>query len=182
MGGRMQEITVRCLAALLLALLVAGCSSTKEAAPSNRVKAEEEARSFESTFDPSDYDPLHIRLSERHPRLVDTANVEAAEELTSPTSQELVQGYRVQVYSSASIDEARAKKAEFETLFPKEWFYLQYDTPTYKLRAGNFQNRMEADRFARSLIEQGYANAWAVPQRVLKSPPPRPPAPVTTPE
>lgn len=169
---------MRAAALVLCALILAGCSSTKETAPKTDAGAGEEMRKFEESFNPSDHDPMRVRDTERHPRPVDTTSVPALEEATEAVSLEMVQGFRVQVFSSTSIDEARAKKEEFETLFPAEWFYLQYDTPTYKLRAGNFQNRFEAERFARELTGQGYRNAWTVPERVFKFPPKRTPPPV----
>jgi hypothetical protein len=86
----------------------------------------------------------------------------------------MVQGFRVQVFSSTSIDAVRTKREEFESLFPEEWFYVEHHAPSYKLRAGNFLNRFEADRFARTLADQGYTEAWAVPEKVFKSPGKRP--------
>jgi hypothetical protein len=66
-------------------------------------------------------------------------------------------------------------KADAETQFPEEWFYVVYDAPTYKVRAGNFLERYEADRFGKLLAEKGYRDAWVVPEKVYKDAPPRPP-------
>jgi hypothetical protein len=99
-------------------------------------------------------------------------------------SMELVQGFRVQVFSTLNIDLARMKKEEVELLMPEDWFYLEYDPPAYKIRGGNFTTRVDADRFARMLIEKGFADSWAVPQRVYKAPPrriPPPPPPAVPP-
>jgi hypothetical protein len=87
----------------------------------------------------------------------------------------MVQGFRVQILSTASIDSANARLREAAEAFPSEWYYLEYDAPTYKVRAGNFLTKYEADRFAKQLIERGYKTAWTVPQRVYKNPPPPPP-------
>ena len=92
-------------------------------------------------------------------------------ELAEPASLDMIQGYRVQVFSSTNIDEARAKKAQMDLLVQGEWFYLEYESPSYKVRAGNFATRFEADRFARMLSEQGYADCWAVPRRIYRQPP-----------
>jgi hypothetical protein len=83
-------------------------------------------------------------------------------------------GYRVQLISTTSIDEAKARKLYAESLFPAEWFYLQYDPPTYKIRAGNFLIRFDADRFRSQAVERGFAGAWVVPEHVFKNPPPPP--------
>jgi hypothetical protein len=95
---------------------------------------------------------------------------------------ETVQGFRVQVFSTTSIDEANARKAELEEAIPQERVYLDFDPPTYKIRAGNFLTRYDADRFVRFLSDKGFTGGWAVPQRVFKNPPPLlPKAPDTTP-
>lgn len=152
------------------ALLLAGCSGTKEAAKEDPAAREKAMRTFEEGFQPSDHDPLKVRSRDRIPRRVDTATVATADGAVTPASTETAQGFRVQVFSTTNIDEARTKKAEFEEAFPGEWFYLEYHAPTYKLRAGNFLTRFEAERFARTLTDQGYTEAWAVPERVFTAP------------
>jgi hypothetical protein len=149
--------------------LLPGCGTTAETQESGKA-TDEEIRNFESTFQPSDFDPMRERSTERIPRTVDTSSVPVADEPEAIASQEMVQGFRVQVFSSTSIDAVRTKREEFESLFPEEWFYVEHHAPSYKLRAGNFLNRFEADRFARTLADQGYTEAWAVPEKVFKSP------------
>lgn len=166
------------LAALFSALalfFISGCGTTKAVKGSEGKATQDEIREFESTFQPSDYDPAKTLPADRHPRLVDTSSVVSADDLAIPANQETMQGFRVQVFSTTNIDVARARKAEFEAAFPDEWFYLEYEAPTYKLRAGNFKNRFEADRFARTLTDQGFPEAWAVPEKVFKAPGKRPP-------
>lgn len=160
--------------------LLSGCGTTSSTQESGKA-TEEEIRSFESTFQPSDFDPMRERPVDRTPRQVDTVSVIEEDTPSAPPSMEMVQGFRVQVFSTTSIDAARAKRLEFEAEFPNEWFYLEYHAPTYKLRAGNFQTRFEAERFARLLTDQGHREAWTVPEKVFKSPGLRP-APVSTPE
>ncbi len=168
---------MRYLLLMAAALLIAGCGTTKEATPDNRNAADEAVRRFEAGFQPSDHDPMKLRTQNRDQRHPDSSSVFADRDAQSAATSETVQGFRVQVYSSTEIDAARAKKTEFEAAFPDEWFYLQYQAPTYKLRAGNFLTRFEAERFARQLTDQGYREAWAVPETVFRSPGNRPPAP-----
>jgi len=162
--------------------MLSGCGSSSATRGSDKA-TEEEIRTFESNFQPSEYDPLKAQPADRDARRADTNSVIMADSPSSSASLEMVQGYRVQVFSTTSIDAARAKRDEFEGAFPEEWFYLEYHAPTYKLRAGNFQNRFEADRFARMLGDQGFREAWTVPEKVYKSPGNRPPvAPQSEPQ
>jgi hypothetical protein len=122
----------------------------------------------ESDFRPSDLDPdaptRENGAGNRGPAL--TADTTGAVQ----ASLEQEQGFRVQLFATPSIDEAKAKKEEAETQFPEERFYMEYDAPTYKIRAGNFKTRFDADRFARQLIEKGFPDSWAVPSRIYKNP------------
>ncbi len=169
---------MRRLLILALAGAIAGCSHTKDTQKSSTEEPtfEEQIVKYEASFRPSDYDPLPSgKGGAATPSTHDSGGVAAVQ---PPSSEpEYVAGFRVQVFSSTSIDDARARKAELETLYPNEWVYLEYDPPAYKVRAGNFINRFEADRFTKVLIDQGYSDAWTVPARVIKNPPPPPPPP-----
>jgi hypothetical protein len=163
---------IRSAILVVLVLLLSGCPSSREVVQSS---AEEEhpsaaVRRAEETFNPSEYDPL----PKASPRS-DTTRVvppEQTDRTTPPeTAAELTPGYRVQIISTTSIDEANAKKSLAESLFPSEWFYIQYDAPTYKIRAGNFRVRLDADRFRALIAARGFPGSWVVPERVFKSPP-----------
>jgi hypothetical protein len=125
-------------------------------------------RKYETDFNPSDYNPDPREL------MIKAGDVEEVEEIPvkqSPSAPpELVPGFRVQIAASTSIDEASSRKEEAESLFPETLFYLVYDAPTYKIRAGDFLTRFEADRFARQLAEKGFRDSWIVPDRVYKNP------------
>lgn len=156
-------------------LLLCGCPATREIAQSESPKESPApaVRAAEESFNPSDYQPP--ARTRRDSTLLATPAAEST--ATPPPAQpaELVPGYRVQLISTTSIDEANARKLYAESLFPDEWFYLQYDPPTYKIRAGNFLRRFDADRFRSQAAERGFVGAWVVPERVLKNPPPPPP-------
>jgi hypothetical protein len=162
---------IPCLAA---ALWTAGCGSSREQTKHGEEKpAAQDLTAFETDFRPSDHDPRP--LDEPRPSgnyWGDSLIVQPEIPVGEPG--EVVPGFRVQVLSTASIDEARLRKGELEAAYPGEWFYLVYDPPTYKIRAGNFITRMDADRFQQELSEQGYSGAWVVPERVKPNSPKRP--------
>lgn len=156
---------------VLAALLIAGCASTRQTSTDRAASTGDEVRTYESSFRPSDHDPQNQKTAGPILSTAETSAVSVPLEPAEPASLDMIQGYRVQVFSSTNIDEARAKKAEMDILVPDEWFYLEYESPSYKVRAGNFATRFEADRFARTLSEQGYADCWAVPRRIYRQPP-----------
>lgn len=167
--------TAYTLAVILLSgVVVSGCSSSKTTAhkPGDAIA---EARKYEKEFDPADF-PIEPDVATEDAK-VSPAN--DAKGTTPPpvATNEIAPGFRVQILSTSSYDEVEAGKGIAEGQFPDEWFYVVYDPPTYRLRAGDFETRHEADQFAKQLREAGYREAWIVPERVFKNPPPRPPAP-----
>jgi len=149
-------------------LFLASCGAIKESG--NDEKSNGNLKQYEATFRPSEYDPpLKDFFPETHgPANKDTGNTATNLPLQS---QDLIQGYRVQIFATSGYDEMIKMKGTVESQFPDEWFYVVYDAPTYKLRVGNFLERYEADRFVRVITEKGYKDAWVVPERVYKNPP-----------
>jgi hypothetical protein len=165
-------MTMRIVVAAILSCALLACSRVKETEKgSTEPTFGEQIVKYEASFRPSDYDPEPGRKSETNPKQATTEEPKSSEGQSSAGSEQ-VPGFRVQVFSLRDIDEARAKKTEIEGFFPGEWVYLEYESPAYKIRVGNFLNRFEADRFAKQLIDRGYADAWTVPARVFKNPPP----------
>jgi len=159
---------MRLLVIVMTAAVLAGCGASKNASNGNEGTAEQnDLWKFESDFRPSDHDPAARTPDEKHHS---PAISEPDHAIFDTTSADLVQGFRVQIFSSTNIDNAKARRAEAQSYFPGEWFYLQYDPPTYKIRAGNFVHRYEADRFVKLAIEKGFTDAWTVPAKVMKEP------------
>ena len=162
-------------------LVLGGCSGSKETATpqTDRTKGSSEVDPYERSFVPSDHDPEDKPGRTQNPqdRLFGANSLDTAAEGTP----EMIQGYRVQLLATTDIDEVSTRKSTMEDAFPAEWFYVEFDPPVYKLRAGNFPSRYEADRFARTLVTRGVTDAWAVPERVFKNPPPVPPRPLLSP-
>ena len=63
-------------------------------------------------------------------------------------------GYRVHVFMEIGNDalkHAEETKSQFEKAFPDIPIYLTYSEPYFRLRAGNFRNRVEAERCLRRI-------------------------------
>lgn len=60
-------------------------------------------------------------------------------------------GFRVLVINTNNRNEAIAAKTKVYTYFPELNAYLQYQSPYYKLRAGNFKTRDEAERYRKAM-------------------------------
>ena len=69
-----------------------------------------------------------------------------------------MKGYRLLVINTNSRDEAIAAKTKIYTHFPDQKAYLNYQTPFFKLKAGNYQTRDEAKQYQKlmnSLFPKG---------------------------
>jgi hypothetical protein len=158
---------------LIPAALISACSPSRESARETPATgAGDTPGRFESDFRPSDHDTLAARST-------NAGAVPPAQEREIPgnpaqgtAEEELVPGFRVQIFSATDIDAAKGKKLEAEADFPSEWFYLVYDPPAYKIRGGNFLQRYEAERFVKLAAEKGFTDSWAVPEKVFRQPPP----------
>ena len=58
-----------------------------------------------------------------------------------------MKGYRLLIINTNSRDEAIAAKTKIYTHFPDQKAYLTYQSPFFKLKAGNYQTRDEAKRY-----------------------------------
>jgi hypothetical protein len=82
--------------------------------------------------------------------------------------EETILGFRIQVASTASVDDAGTVKAAAQDLFRTDTVYVVYDPPVYKVRLGDFPTRLEANQRLPLVQEGGYPDAWVVPDRVIR--------------
>jgi hypothetical protein len=62
-----------------------------------------------------------------------------------------MRGYRLLVVNTNKRDEAIDAKTKIYTYFPEMKAYLSYQSPYFKLKAGNFQTRDEAEKYRKLL-------------------------------
>jgi hypothetical protein len=163
------------LVVIAAAALLSSCTPSREGTREGTARGSQDPLgSYEADFRPSDHDTLAPpAVHAGPPPFRQNRDTTGGGSFSTPDADgELVQGFRVQIFATTDIDQAKAKKSEAESDFPSEWFYLQYDPPTYKIRGGNFLQRYEAERFVRLAAEKGFTNSWAVPEKVFKQQPP----------
>ncbi|MBN8863521.1 MAG: SPOR domain-containing protein [Sphingobacteriales bacterium] len=74
-------------------------------------------------------------------------------EETSRDARRTAKGFRLMIISTNSRDEAIAAKTKVYTYFPELKAYLWHQSPFYKLKAGNFKDRKEAEQYQKKLNE-----------------------------
>ncbi len=70
---------------------------------------------------------------------------------TKKSASRNVRGYRILIINTNKREEAIAAKTKVYTFFPELSAYLSYQSPYFKLKAGNFKTRDEAERYRRNM-------------------------------
>lgn len=75
----------------------------------------------------------------------------AINEVTSLDSRRTDKGFRLMIISTTSRDEAIAAKTKVYTYFPELKAYLWYQSPYFRVKAGNFKDRKDAESYQRRM-------------------------------
>jgi hypothetical protein len=88
----------------------------------------------------------------KDPRLDLLVNKQAQiNELTSRDARKTGKGFRLMIISTNSRDEAISAKTKVYTYFPELKAYLWHQSPYYKVKAGNFKDRKDAETYQERL-------------------------------
>jgi hypothetical protein len=158
------------------AFVLAGCMSGQSATSAGGTKTTRinlaPLSEYEATLNPADYDQevevIQKQQSDEHPTLPIDVPLD-----TAAAAEQVLQGFRIQIFSSASIDEANAAKFAAIERFVADSVYVLFDAPVYKVRVGDFVNRYEASQRLTEFNEMGYRDAWVVPDRIVRRSPAR---------
>jgi len=69
--------------------------------------------------------------------------------------------YHIQLYNGQSINKARSVKADFQSKFPDDYIIIEWESPEFKVWAGEYESKLAADR-ALYKIRKEYPNAFIV--------------------
>jgi len=78
------------------------------------------------------------------------------------------QGYRIQIYSGNSKEDANKVKSDFYSKYPAMRCYLTYQQPYYKLRVGDYEDQ-ETAKFDAKRLARIYPSSFLVPDEVRRT-------------
>ena len=142
----------------LLPWFLGACASSRQ--PASRDKTMQE---YEQDFDPSRY--AERRQKSGMEKASDSEREQRRDVPDAPAyfdRMEKVLGYRLQVYSTTSVDDASNRREYFRSVLDSMQIDLVYSAPYYKLRLGNFRDRADAESFKTELQSRGINDAWIV--------------------
>jgi hypothetical protein len=166
------------LMAFVVALFCgAGCLSSQKASRSEPPKTEKSKPETRQAPAPAqavqneDFDPLNLKAPEfripRKPAIEksDTVSVSTPTSASVDTSWQTVPGYQVQLLQTEDAKLARSSVRDAIITLNVD-VEMIYEAPYYKIRAGRFVNRYDAEQLQNLASEKGYVNCWVVRTQV----------------
>lgn len=86
------------------------------------------------------------------------------------TSSGLYRGYRLQVLSTRSREDAFKLKTQLLKMFPSQETYIVFQSPYFKVRIGNFLRKSQAEDFKNKLSRSYTQNAYIVEDAIEYAP------------
>jgi len=80
-------------------------------------------------------------------------------------SIEEAQGFRIQIMAGTSRDKAYKAQSNFNYSYPQFRSYLEYNSPYFKIRVGDFTDRLSAHRFLQQ-VKTKYPGSFMVDEVV----------------
>ncbi len=77
-----------------------------------------------------------------------------------------VSGYRIQLMASSKRDDVQKLRGQFLAQYPDAKAYLTYQRPYFKLRVGNFTEKLQAQKYLDQVIKPSFAGAFMVADEI----------------
>ena len=75
------------------------------------------------------------------------------------------EGFRIQIYESTVASIARAEAKRFQNILG-DTVYIDFETPLYKLRIGNFIDRKSAEKTISKITRLGAKDSWIIRSKI----------------
>lgn len=168
----MLKVLLRIIPLLMLVLWL-GCAGTQ------KKKSEPAPPAQKATMDES-FDPLSLNDEDisfpREPLPAPRRQLpkQSAGSTTQPPviENKKIDGFRVQIFSTKDLERATRARAIAEEQFRDLGLhcYLEFDSPYYKVRIGDFKTREEAEKYRAEIRSRGYPRAWIVKTQIFSNP------------
>ena len=119
---------------------------------------------YESTLRPAEFDEEVEAVQKAHAQSGSVTPIDLPNDSTVVEIVE-TQGFRIQIFASASIDEATASRRVAKDRI-SDSVYVVYDPPVYKVRVGDYAARLEANQRLTRFVNMGYDDAWVVSDKI----------------
>ncbi len=153
----------------------AACAGTREAVTEEK-PSDDNKFLYDESFDPRslDDDDIVIGPAEQIEGAAAGGTIAEKDPKTSDDQSRVkeVNGFRVQILATNNIETASLVEQEASDRFESKGFktYLLFETPLYKIRLGDCENRADAEVLRDLAIENGYTGAFIVKSKIVQQP------------
>jgi len=109
--------------------------------------------------------PVKINSKTDIPELFEP-KLQTAEQSTADSVYQDVNGFRLQVFKTGNINEAKKREAMYVETFGEENVILKFENPFYKIRVGRFRSKEEAAEYQNLLSRKGINDTIIIPDVV----------------
>ena len=81
------------------------------------------------------------------------------------SKSEVNEGFRIQIFESSVASIARAEAKRFQNIL-NDTVYIDYETPLYKLRIGNYIDRKSAENSIKTISRLGAKDSWIIRTKI----------------
>lgn len=81
------------------------------------------------------------------------------------TGDETTSGYRVQIFFGSNRQSAYDAQAKFNEEYPELRTYITYNEPNFKVRAGDFRTRLEAEKLVKEIAPM-FTSLFIIPEKI----------------
>ena len=85
--------------------------------------------------------------------------------LKADSAKYISEGYRVQILATRYFEYADSLAISISSKI-NDSVYVEFETPNYKVRVGDFINRDSAELLQKELLKMGYKTAWILRTRI----------------
>ncbi len=154
---------------LSLVFMIAACTSSKKMVKEELPAENQKSSKYDESFDPLSLDDDDIVIQAKTE--AEVAEKKKTEKKTSDQTKIFreIDGYRVQLMATRSIESATLVKqrAEKQFLKHKHKVYWSFEAPFYKVRIGDVLTRTEAESIRDLAKSLGYDQAFPVRSKVI---------------
>lgn len=160
-------IVARLFTPVLLGFLLTGCGTGGQMLSDGQDGTKEKAplAYYEATLRPSEFDEDVENIQKAHEQQGESPLIPDLPTDSTVVETVEVQGFRIQLFASANIDEAATTQRTARDQVGDS-VYVVYDPPVYKVRVGNYATRLEASQRLPRIVNLGYPDAWVVSDKI----------------
>ena len=169
MSSYLQTVT------MLGLIFFAACAGTRETVTEEK-PSDNKKFIYDESFDPRSLDDDDIVIGPAEQIEGGSAGSTIAENDPKTTEDQdrvrEVNGFRVQILATNNIETASLVEQEASDRFESKGFktYLLFETPLYKIRIGDCENRSDAEVLRDLAIDNGYTGAFIVKSKIVLQP------------